>query len=272
MSTTNLLEKFDIVMISNEQRISEEDNNYCIEEGRKYKEAIEVYKDVLQQFETIYNKYPRNINSYRKTGYIDNNYDINHTKNRMQTIKDEFINGICYYFSKKYKITIERDFKDKYDLDITYQDILNEIFVQLEGFNFNEKAVKELRDDFIKELGGRRNIEIKNNKISISNYIYFDSWSWSGTKISYRNDRVIALFKVLSHFEREENDIIITFNNVINELQEGTKTYDIFRKYSFEHLDKVKNFKIYKNNKVDIIFTTKQLAEEFLNEYCGRLN
>jgi hypothetical protein len=88
-------------------------------------------------------------------------------------------------------------------------------------------------------------------------------------KISYSDEKLKTLFKALSHFESHDTDMNDTFSKIWNEFYEGSNKHDILSKYLLEGLKKVKTFKVYRNKKIEIEFSSNQLAQQFASEYCG---
>ncbi len=262
-----LLSKFENIKIENDTRISEFDRAFCEKQEKMYYEAKNAMQQTLELFKSIYENYSDDIKKNYK-GYIDRHKDIIHAENRMEKFKSEFISNIIYHFQNQYNVTLEsgeirHKFKQK---DIAYQDIVNEIFEQLGGFNFKEKAIKEIKDKCRDTIYNADKITIKKNKMSIQDFVWWHD-DWRGKKgLSYGDSKVSPLFKALSHFEAGETEMLGYYINLYQELNRGEEEYDIFSKYELGY-NKVESIKLYKNGKIDIVFQSTQDAIKFKNEY-----
>jgi hypothetical protein len=262
-----LLNKFANVTIKNENRISELDQKYCEKQEKTYREALHVMEKTLESFKLIYNNYSdADKNNY--STYIDKFDDIRHLEDRIEKIKGGFISRIIYHFEKTYNVTLkDPELKKKYDVTVTYQDIVNEVFEQLGGFNFNEKAVQEIKDKISNEVRND-NIEIKKNKLTIPYFVYVDHFDkkWGRIRMSYScRDKVGRLFKALTHFEIGETETVWYYQNIQQSLNEDNP----FIKYELGY-EKVQSIKFFQNGKVEITFQNMQQAEEFKNEYLTK--
>ncbi|NBI28636.1 LPD29 domain-containing protein [Chengkuizengella marina] len=271
----NIFNKFDDIEIQNNSRISSEDQTFCETQETIYRETIQFLETTLQQYIEIHEKYgERSYSSDRDpSGYISNYDDIRKIENRIKEIKNDFISRICSYFSENYNVTIEKgELYEKYTTEVTYNNIIDEIFEQLDGFSFEEKAVNELKENMRSQIYRYEKVKVNKNKLTITDYIYWDSWAtWDGTKLSWSDQKVNTLFKALSHFENNETEMMYMFNVIHKQLSEGSKQHDILSKYTINY-NKIKSFKTYKNGRVDIEFYNNSQAQQFCNEYLNYPN
>ena len=158
----NILGKFDNIKINNNLRITVEDRTFCEKQEVAYKEFIKFTDDYLQYL---------NINSLSNIFYNSNNLINEMNKNRNNK-KDQFIEKIVDYFRNQYEVTLKHEpIEKKYDININYNIIIDEIIEQLGGYNFTDKAEKEIKDEF-KNILRYDKIKIKNKKISMPIYSY----------------------------------------------------------------------------------------------------
>lgn len=263
-----LLSKFENIKIENDTRISETDRAYCEKQEKLYKEAVQAMKQTLELFKTIYKNYSdADIRNYKV--YIHKFDDISHTEDRIKEFKNMFVSHIISYFQKAYNVTLNSsEILKKYkEREITYQNIIDEIFEQLGGFNFQEKAINEIKEAARNTVYNSDKITIKKGKLSIQDFVYWNRYSWSDEhSLSWGDSKVRPLFKGLSHFETEETETAFYYESIYKELNAGDRTYDIFSKYELGY-EKVKSIKFYKNGKIDIEFETNEQAQQFKNEY-----
>lgn len=268
-SLDSILSKFDNITIENDERISPADKEYCELKEAKYNSALSIMKQCLSLYNSIYD--PTTDDGYRSEdskGYIDKHYDIKHTEERIDKIKNEFISDIMYYFEKTYNVTLAKnEVKQKFDSDLTYENIIDEVFEQLGGFNFTEKAITEIKEASRNTIYRDDKISINKGKISIIDYIYWDnSWDNKYKKLGYSDTKVRTLFAALSHYETGNTDTLYYYDDMYNEFYRGSQDFDIFSKYTLGH-NKVNSFKNFKNGKIEIEFQTNEQAQEFVSNY-----
>ena len=169
-----LLDKFNDIEIKNENRIDEADKLFCETNQQAYDYARENLKDLIvlttEQIEDQ-NKILQPINQ-RLTYFSAVSDSLDKLKRALHGIHQSFIGNIVEYFANKYKVTLlpeaiknvllpkepdrwrsdaDTGAWEEYEnalenLSLKYSDILERIFIQLDGFSFFDKAVKELKD------------------------------------------------------------------------------------------------------------------------------
>lgn len=264
----SLLDKFDSLSVEAKDKVAPEDLAYCEKQQRLYREAITIFEGCLSRFKAAYACYEED--EYRqKRGFISDYNDIRPMERRMPEIQQEFISNICRFFSHKYNVSIGTDFgKKKYDLQITYDNILEEIFIQLDGMTFAEKAARELKDKFLGEVNygySRNKASVKKNVVTLDGYVWVSKDYAGKSEISYSSrDRVVHLLDALSHFEKGCAEMLWPYSYIMRDA--GNES--VFCKHEIP-FDKVTFVRLFKNGKVEIGFASPDLAERFLKEYCG---
>ena len=254
----NILDKFENVTIENKNKIKEEDRDFCIVFDNIYKTTLECYKNTLNNLVLLYNKQKFAVpNEYSMCVSIyGNGFSISNVIEAIHDLKETFINKICYYFSKEYNVTIEKDkiyqkykdielsYDEKYNKDKTlninlikyvyldYNIILDEIFIQLDGCTFWEKAVNEI---------------IQKARVSRHYYEYRKYWNYDikGKVIKFRfgiDDIKPALF----FYDSNETKILGYLS--CNRIEEITK---------------------HNNGNTDVKFVNSSYALEFAKKYLG---
>jgi hypothetical protein len=288
----DLLSKFDDITIENDTRIPKEDVIYCKEHERMYNEAYDMFFEFYTKALDWYNRnkdmqptYTKYVDDYRSNS---NSYSV--LNDAILDINKAFINHIVNHFTDKYKVTIdtmeihnklimdyikgeERWDRDRYEYAIkktNYNDILDQIFIQLGGFSFEDKAIKELKDKtrrtYQRHYSGS-NMSIKGCKVSIDGYYSHKDSIWNEYRLSGNYD---LIFTALYHYE---NGIIKEHTTELHNRYSGydnekraDRNYEKYEPYS---LDKVKSIKFFKNGKLDIEFDGNQTAVFFAKEYLG---
>lgn len=252
-----LLEKFNDIEIKNVSRIDQEDQQYCELFNQIYSETLEAYKNTLNTLIMLYNKQiPLVKNSYDLSVSIYGDFSISEVVKHIHNIKEHFISKICYHFMRKYNVTINDDaiIKKYKDIELTYHKrenpdktlnpnlieyvyldysmILDEIFIQMDGYTFWEKAIDEIK---IKAY------------MPLHWYDYRKCWNYEvkGKTIKFR-DNINNIKPALYFYDSNETQIIDCFT-----------------------FNKVDNFRYFDNGNTDIKFIKPEYALEFAKKYLG---
>lgn len=265
----SLLEKLEQVEITTETRISPQDNEHCVQQEKLYKGALNLLKTTLEAFEAQYELQDNDFNlEYSKRGYIDSHDDIRYLKERIDKNYEKFVSRMVSYFEKEYTVTLNADcIIEKYTPDnIGYLKVLDEIFEQLGGLNFNEKAEQELFMHSRALVRNKSNIKVSKSKIIISHLVNWTTGWNDKYRLGYSNNNIERLFEALSHFESMELRMLEPFVKHLELLRKGEEEYGIFKKYDYS-LSKVASIRLYKNHKVELSFMTSEDADTFNKSY-----
>lgn len=255
-----LLNMFENIKIENKERLSKEDLAYCKKQEYIYLTAYEAYDnflnviDELQEFDCKELEEIYDINSHA-VSYGFDKYDID---KQLSNINRRYISGVKGYFERKYNITISSEkIVDKANTKKINNDfIIDEIFNQLGGFSFEDKATQQIINNF-KDFAQYKNVEVKNKKMTMTKVVYTSRWSDGVDYSSHGNLNII--FTTLNHFT----------NGGYNK----DKIYDMsdLRVFGVYELDfeGVESIKLYKNGKIDINFIDGATALKFANTYTN---
>ena len=289
----NLLDKFNAVEVKADTRISEDDRLFC----QTHQEAYDLARSALREMAEKSAKHREaelavlsriGERSYTRyfTGEPSKFYDS------LDASHGNFINGIVSYFAGKYNVKLEEsDIKDflipkkpnyyRWDtgakeaqeqymeklrsLALRYEDVLDQIFIQLGGCSFQDKALQEMKDRCHvaawNTYHGKKEYEQKKAVLSFSGYFcHWDTW-YSDPHIEL-SDGMKHIIEALSYFESG------AIKGVIHELSDlvdyrfGVPEFEINRK-------KIKSVKCFKNGRVDIRFQSEAYAREFAETFLG---
>ena len=152
--------------------------------------------------------------------------------------------------------------------NLNYNDILDHIFVSLDGSTFAERAEQEIKDDSKSASSSRRgksNYDIKNKKIALS--ILYPRKGWRDQyEVELHGTGYLAVLRALSYFDSNKR---------------ATSTYSRWHRfvcYSIKESEgifetheicgnKVQTFRYYKNGKFEIGFDSHLSAKKFAEEY-----
>lgn len=260
-----LLSKFDTIEVNNNTRISTEDQAFCEDQEQQFKDFL--------KFADEYIEYLNNNGLQNK--YCDSIYLINQMQTSKENEKNEFISNIVNHFRDKYRVTLDhKSLQKKYNIEITFNIIIDEIIEQLEGFNFIDKAAQEIKERLKSKLSGYRTnyVEIKKNKVVLKSFFYVDDWDkkFGGeSKVSYNyREEFHHLLLALSHFEQGATKN--TYNGIYYIIN-GEKGDKVFKEHSMMCI-KAESIKLFKNGKVEVLFLTPEYAQQFAKEYCGYIS
>ncbi|RDY83175.1 hypothetical protein [Bacillus amyloliquefaciens] len=266
----NILSKLNEVTINNTNRIAETDIKFCENQYKQYVSAREALQQALNIIKPAYEEEKKSLDNSLDRCYLNEYRDIDPIEKRLEEIKEYFISEVVHHFSRQYKVTLDTAvINKKYDIYLTQHDIIAEIFEQLGGFNFEEKAVHELIEASKAQIYNFDKVSIKKASLSITDFVWWDSWGWDGLRISWKSKKENSLFTALSHFENGDVKMLDSLFNMYKEMEKGSKHYDIFNKYEFD-CEKFKSIKIFKNGKITIEFKNQTLAQEFANTYLKK--
>lgn len=262
-----LLSKFAAVKVESTSLISESDRAVCESMESKYRAYIEFMSGAVEYVE-LYG-----------VGYSGAEYDYDtperFTKKLNEQIgkaKNHFIHDVCWHFQKTYNVTIDTNtIRDKYDHAVTYTQIVDEIIVQLDGLNFTDKALQEIKDSLRESTYNKWReqsyVSVKSSKVSIDDFLYFESsWGRNGGYYMRSDDKARNLCAALSHFETGSTEILNGFNWLYQRYDART---DWFETHEFDWLTKFQSIRMYKNNRLDLKFASPELAQQFAHEYLG---
>jgi hypothetical protein len=255
---SELLNKFKNIKVENTSRIDEEDESFCKKFDTIYNETLQCYKNTLDSLVLLYNKQIVTVNnSYDlDISMYGSDFSISKVIDSILKLKRSFINNICHYFSNKYQVTIDNViiYEKHKDIELPYGNqtnkdktlslnmityfhtdyniILDEIFIQLGGYSFLEKAVDEIK---------------QKAKMPLHYYSYRKYWNYEvkGRIIKFKVN-IKDIYPALYYYDSNETKLIDCF------------TYN-----------KIDDFKSYENGNTDIKFLNSAYALEFATKYLG---
>lgn len=159
----SIAEKFGKFEIKETDRISKEDQKWLEHREEIYKRTLAACKTVYGIYKSEHDQYSEGeLEEFRYSGMLVDDFKV--LKN-LDTLQNDYVSGIFSHFSNKYHVNLENKNKNS-DLErryyrsssdkgairpleveeIDYHAILDQIFAQLGGMSFEEKAIKEIKD------------------------------------------------------------------------------------------------------------------------------
>lgn len=152
---------------------------------------------------------------------------------------------------------------------IRYEQVVDEIFVQLGGFSFQERAMNEFLHKCWTAAhryhSDEAEFEIKNDTLRLTGYwCHCKDESWRSHPEWEPADCLKVILDALVHFD-------------IGQLNRGAEWFPELFRYSTEknvfpikNLMKVRNIKLFKNGRVDIKFRDAVTVQEFVESYLRK--
>lgn len=148
-------------------------------------------------------------------------------------------------------------------LVLSYEDVVEQIFVQIGGTSLQQKAVSELKENARKAAWSESrkmcNYEQKKNVVILPAYTSACRVNWSDRFELSGSSR--AIFKALSYFESGSTGAGGAFQELLDS--------DFFDQVHCINGEKVQQVRCYKNGRIDIKFTGETYAQEFVDQYLG---
>ncbi len=264
----NILNKFQNFELKQEDKIPAEDKETCEKIQSIYENALSTYK----KWYNIYQETSKSVNEHNYYGLKIKDLSICEV---IQDLHENLIYQIYNYFSSKYHVEIINNYsnKNKYDYNysnntiniapLDYKVYVDDILKQLNGLDFKSLRINQLKEK-VKYMCKNRysnewEIEIKGNTIKFNDLL---SWGYWGTA----SDKLLIIESALSWFEFEEETKIPEFNYTRNMYYIKWDEINPIMELSTK---KIKSIKFFKNGKMDIKFSSPEIARKFISEWCG---
>lgn len=292
----DILAKFEAVEVDADMRISDTDKVFCEAHQQAYEAALSCFHELEYIWNDMYSRQKELLSTVerRYTTYLSSEGDLNiSTDNILDHIKAlhrKFLGNILNYFNNTYHITIDRlaadehlfpckppdrsydkDLQEKYEDEILnlvlhYEDIVNFIFMQMDGRKFEEQAFHELRE----KCSTAAWIEDRQKaRFEIKKYILYFVYGCSFSTLYSSSpwellDSTKEILRGIAHFETEDFtaypygfDCLLGYNRCTTDL------------FEFTTGKKVRQLKMFKNGRVDIKFANEQYVRQFCDKYLG---
>ena len=288
----NLLDKFKTVEVKSNTRISDKDKAFCEAHQLAYDAARSDLKELMFFWDDILDRQKKTLSiiNYSDTTYLSSHGQMELTSKQIQsqldTLHSVFIASLVQYFNKTYHITIQEHEVEKqlipqkpdpsqnrrYDdesetmhedeallykkkmegLSLNYQDILGQIFAQIDGRDLWEQTLHELLD----KCHAAAWSQFGNN---FCRHVEWRSYSPWELFLDMKN-----ILTGAAHFETGSfSQYPQSLSSLINGYHFNQDTFDL------DGCNKIKQLKMYKNGRVDLKFSDEEAAGKFASEYLG---
>lgn len=292
----NALDKLDAVEISADNRISEADRQFCEAHQAAYMDAkaslneLEyMWTDIVSRQSKLFEPAAAVWNNVQEYTHLPR-FSEQDIQNQLEELNDLFISNLVRYFNDRYKVSLVSDaiidlllpHKPKNDyfspnteamaeyhqklrtMAVDYKEVLEQIFIQLGGRTFLERAQDEIKEACHKAAwwayNGKAKYELKNDTIQFTNGCYFDTM-FDKWKV---NDSMQEILRGLAYFETE---VLGYYPTAIAKLLDWG--YREEPMVEFSDYTKLQSLRLFKNGRVDVKFKSKDYASRFVSEYLG---
>ena len=292
----NALDKLDAVQIEADNRISETDRRFCEAHQAAYVDAKASLNELEYMWTDIVSRQSKLLepaaavwNNVQEYTYL-HRFSEQDIREKLEELNDLFISNLVRYFNDRYKVSFDADsimgtllpHKPKNDyfspnteavaeyhqklrtMTVSYKDVLEQIFVQLGGRTFLERALDEIKEACHKAAwctyNGKAEYELKNDTVRFTYGCRFDTMfdKWEV------NDSMKEILRGLAYFESE---ILGYYPAAIENLLGYSRLVD--PRVEFTSYTKLHSLRMFKNGRVDVKFKNKNYADQFASEYLG---
>ena len=268
----DLLSKLDKVNIQIIDRFPPEDMEYCRQEDQTYQEIYSIYSEVA----FIAEEANARLKAFPGSLYVQM---VDENKGKVYECNERFINMICGYFKKKYAVKIEppdwltnyedsshRHTKKRYDM-VPLRYILDNVYDQMGGMSFEEKAFSELKEDArdaVVKYNGDSKYSVCGIRLVIESfYSSQKDYVWKRYMASVE-PKHHAFFKALTHYEYGYYDVSQKYGFLCGyRIDENEGAYE---KHPISSTI-INSVRVYKNGKVEIEFKDYATAVKFMDIY-----
>ena len=294
-----LLQKFAAVEIQADHRITEMDKEYCELHQKAYETAISSFQELAFFWEDM-NKAQQELLGDSKAPFY-HNYLASHNgpsvsrvsiNNHIEALHTDFIRTLTNYFNSTYHVSVEsaevsgvllpkkpeERWKEDYveiskayhaqmqSIVVRYQDVVDQIILRLDGRSFSEQAFYELFSKCHRAAWNdstqKPKFERKKDTLCFTGYFCrFRGWPYDGWEVC---EGMKEILYGLAHYETDNYQRFpMGFSELLGyrEIKEPV--------VEFPTCEKVKQMKLFKNNRVDLKFHSPEYAEQFINKYLG---
>lgn len=297
----DLLQKFANVEVKNDARITEADKHFCTAHQAAYDNAKCTLKELLCFWEDMQNQQAELLtgtdtsSSYYLASRDNITLSEKDIRKQVFSLHSLFIGQLVSFFNKTYHLSLSitdienslipqkpedrwtDDYKDRvkayteamWGLSLRYTDILDQIFIYTDGRELSEQALHELKEKCHEAAwniaGGQARFTQKKCTLLFNGCFcsFHDQYGGGHWEPAQKTDDIL---KGIAHFETG------SFSYIPHSISSIISAYNLRSDfYEFAGCEKVLSLKMYKNQRVDIKFSSEEYARQFINEYLGAI-
>lgn len=291
-----LLDKLEQVEIKADSRLPEDDLMFCETQQQAYDESRRAFREICRYWKKALQAQKDLLGTSRDGSlpYFGSNYrfGITDINRELEKLHSKFISELTGHFNTKYKVTIsaeaieehliptepdpykcDKDTNNAYHrtlraLALHYEDVVDQMFIQLDGLSFVERAFQELRTKCHKAAywsNSNAGYDRKGDTLRFGGYFCSCDERW-GREEWRLAERMQDIFTAVAHYETN------TFGRFPAGFSELLGYSDVSTsQFQFPTCQKLVHLRMFKNGRVDLKFKTAALAKEFAETYLDSL-
>ena len=294
----SIYDKLSAVQITPDNRITEADRRFCEAHQKAYDHARNGLRSLMKLWDSLQNEQGEFLNTdVQSTNAFGSYINIDHLRTKdficgIEHLAYEFIGRLVRYFNSTYHVEIdssrvrelllpkepdrykssaqeENEFHEKLQvLSLRYEDVLEQIFIQLKGRTFAERAEDEIKmkchSAAWETYNGAANFILKNDTLQLTSYACSCS-NWISPPRWELQSKTKDILRGIAHFE------LGIFGQYPASFSEILEYDNRANQKVFYDCVKVQQLKMFKNGRVDIKFASKEYAEQYVTEYLGNV-
>ena len=296
-----LLKKFEAVTATSDSRISDTDRAFCKAHQAAYDNARCTLPELLCFWEDMQRQQAELLSGTDTppTFFLASRDGIKLSeasiREQLFSLHSLFVGKVVSFFNKTYHLSLSivdiedslipqepgdnwmDDYEDRVkaytqamqDLSLRYTDILDRIFLYTDGRELSELALHELKEKCHQAAwntsNGKAWFTLKKRTLLLNGYScsYHDLYGGGYWELAQDTKDIL---RGIAHFETEN------FSTIPYSIDRIMGTYSLHSDfYEFGDCKKVLSLKMYKNHRVDIKFSTEEIARQFINDYLGAI-
>ena len=294
----NLVEKINKVKIKADTRISGADRAFCERQQRAYDAAREALRELYFTWKDCISQQKMILDGEQAyTYYLGNDCNLKTAcfRDELERLHEHFINRLTSYFARTYSVDLsaqsiterllpsnsskgifEREkaeeaeaayHKAMRELALRYTDVLDQIFIQLGGRSFQERAFWKIQQRCCSAVWNtyKNEPQYVQQKDIIHFYCHFCSCDadWTPPRWSMTDRAKNVLWGVV-HFETGSYTMVPAVLSDFFSYRDVRQACTDFHGYS-----KLRQIRLFKNGRMDIRFASSELAEQFIDIYLS---
>lgn len=291
-----LLDKLEQVEIKADSRLPEDDLMFCETQQQAYDESRRAFLEIRRQWKKALQAQKDLLGTSRDGSlpYFGSNYrfGITDINRELEKLHSKFISELTRHFNTKYKVTISAEAIEEHlipaepdpyrcDMDTSkeyhrnlralslhYEDVVDQMFIQLDGLSFVERAYQELRTKCSKaahSYNGKPRYDSKGDTLHFGGSFCRCDDRWGREDWSLI-DEMKDILTGVAHYETN------TFGRFPAGFSELLGYSDVSTSLlQFSTCRKLVHLRMFKNGRVDLKFKTAALAKEFAETYLDSL-
>lgn len=268
----DIFDKLDKLEIQVLDRLDMSDRDHVVFIDKCYKGKHDYLLGIhteLLEMQKKYNETEYFARNSQQNPFHYENYDLDSlvrkSKDSLSALKSYYVSKLLSYFEEKYNIKFTNKWENRKRVDNLAEEpqleqILGFIFEFMGGVSFVDTAKKNLKLNLLDFLV-RHSVELKGDSIHFP-YILYVSKKWNGNYEIDNTAFLKTLTLCISVFE---------FSNIENVTGYKPANYsmsvNLQEAIYFPNCKKVNSFKVFKNGKLSLKFTSKADAAEFWNYF-----